>query len=155
MESLVTAIGDSVMLGAAHELAAQVPGIDLDAAVGRQVSQAIRLLEQRKAEGQLGNIVLLHLGNNGKFSAKQFDRIMEVVGPERRVVFLTLKVDRSWEGANNEVIREGAERHRQAFLVDWRSALEKHPEVLWNDGTHLRPERASFYVALLSRYLRL
>ncbi|MCY3883072.1 MAG: acyltransferase family protein [Chloroflexi bacterium] len=152
---LVTAIGDSVMLGAAHELAAQVPGIDLDAAVGRQVSQAIRLLEERKANGQLGDIVLLHLGNNGKFSAKQFDRIMEVVGPERRVVFLTLKVDRSWEGANNEVLREGAERHQQAFLVDWRGALEKHPEVLWNDGTHLRPERASFYVALLSRYLRL
>ena len=76
----VTAIGDSVMLGAAHELAAQVPGIDLDAAVGRQVSQAIRLLEERKANGQLGDIVLLHLGNNGAFSAKQFDRIMEVVG---------------------------------------------------------------------------
>ena len=152
---LITAIGDSVMLGAAHELAAQVPGIDLDAAVGRQVSQAIRLLEERKANGQLGDIVLLHIGNNGAFSAKQFDRIMEVAGPERRVVFLTLKVNRSWEAANNDVISAGAARHRQAFLVDWRSALEKHPEVLWNDGTHLRPERASFYVALLSRYLRL
>ena len=151
----VTAIGDSVMLGAAHELAAQVPGIDLDAAVGRQVSQAIRLLEERKANGQLGDIVLLHLGNNGAFSAKQFDRIMEVVGAERRVVFLTLKVDRSWEAANNEVLRQGAERHRHAFLVDWRGALERYPQVLWNDGTHLRPERASFYVALLSRYLRL
>jgi peptidoglycan/LPS O-acetylase OafA/YrhL len=151
----VTAIGDSVMLGAAHELAAQVPGIDLDAAVGRQVSQAIRLLEERKANGQLGDIVLLHLGNNGAFSAAQFDRIMEVVGTERRVVFLTLKVNRSWEAANNEVLRQGAERHRHAFLVDWRGALERYPQVLWNDGTHLRPERASFYVALLSRFLRL
>ena len=151
---LVTAIGDSVMLGAAHELAREVPGIDLDAAVGRQVSQAIRLLEERKANGQLGDIVLLHLGNNGAFSAKQFDRIMEVVGTERRVVFLTLKVNRPWETSNNEVLRDGAERHGQAFLVDWRGALERHPQVLWSDGTHLRPERASFYVALVSRYLR-
>ncbi len=150
----VTAIGDSVMLGAAHELAAQVPGIDLDAAVGRQVSQAIALLREREASGRLGAIVLLHVGNNGAFSAKQFDRIMEAAGPERRVVFLTLKVSRSWEAANNRVIQEGVERYPHAFLVDWRAVLEEHPEVLWKDGTHLRPERAGFYVALLAPYLR-
>ena len=149
----VTAIGDSVMLGAAHQLAKDVPGIDLDASVGRQVSQAIRLLRERKANGQLGDVVLLHLGNNGTFTARQFDQIMEVVGPERRVVFLTLRVSRSWEQGNNEVIREGVERHEGAFLVDWRAALEERPEVLWKDGTHLRPEWASFYVELLEPHL--
>ncbi|MDE2934191.1 MAG: acyltransferase family protein [Chloroflexota bacterium] len=150
----VTAIGDSVMLGAAHQLAKDIPGIDLDASVGRQVSQAIRLLNERKANGQLGEVVLLHLGNNGTFTAKQFDQIMEAVGPERRVVFLTLRVNRSWEKGNNEVIREGVERHEGAFLVDWRAAIEEHPEVLWKDGTHLRPEWASFYVELLEPHLR-
>ncbi len=149
----VTAIGDSVMLGAAHQLAEDVPGIDLDASVGRQVSQAIRLLRERKENGLLGEVVLLHLGNNGAFTAKQFDQIMEVVGPERRVVFLTLRVSRSWEQGNNEVIREGVERHEGAFLVDWRAAIEEHPEVLWKDGTHLRPEWASFYVELLEPHL--
>lgn len=150
----VTAIGDSVMLGAAHQLAEDIPGIDLDASVGRQVSQAIRLLKERKANGQLGDVVLLHLGNNGTFTSKQFDQIMDVVGPERRVVFLTLRVSRSWEQGNNEVIREGVERHEGAFLVDWRSAIEERPEVLWKDGTHLRPEWASFYVELLEPHLR-
>ena len=150
----VTAIGDSVMLGAAHQLAEDIPGIDLDASVGRQVSQAIRMLQERKANGQLGDVVLLHVGNNGTFTARQFDRIMEVVGEERRVVFLTLRVNRSWEQGNNEVIREGVERHEGAFLVDWRAALEERPEVLWKDGTHLRPEWASFYVELLEPHLR-
>lgn len=150
----VTAIGDSVMLGAAHQLAEDIPGIDLDASVGRQVSQAIRLLKERKANGQLGDVVLLHLGNNGTFTSKQFDQIMDVVGPERRVVFLTLRVSRSWEQGNNEVIREGVERHEGAFLVDWRAAIEERPEVLWKDGTHLRPEWASFYVELLEPHLR-
>ena len=97
--------------------------------------------------------MLLHLGNNGAFTAKQFDQIMEVVGPERRVVFLTLRVSRSWEQGNNEVIREGVERHEGAFLVDWRAAIEERPEVLWKDGTHLRPEWASFYVELLEPHL--
>ena len=150
----VTAIGDSVMLGAAHQLAEDVPGIDLDASVGRQVAEVIALLQERKASGELGEVVLLHIGNNGRFNASQFDRIMEVVGPERRVVFLTLKVSRSWEESNNRVISEGVERHEGAFLVDWRAALEERPEVLWKDGTHLRPEWASFYVELLAPYLR-
>ena len=150
----VTAIGDSVMLGAAHRLAADVPGIDLDASVGRQISQAIRLLRELRDNGRLGPVVLLHVGNNGVFTDKQFEQIMEVVGPSRRVVFLSLKVTRSWEEGNNEVIRQGVERHRRAVLVDWRAALEEHPEVLWDDGTHLRPERASFYVELLAPYLR-
>ena len=150
----VTAIGDSVMLGAAHQLAEDIPGIDLDASVGRQVSQAIRLLRERREHGLLGDIVLLHIGNNGAFAAKQFDQIMEAVGPDRRVVFLTVKVRRSWEEGNNKVIREGVERHEGAHLVDWRAALEERPEVLWKDGTHLRPEWASFYVELLEPHLR-
>ena len=150
----VTAIGDSVMLGAAHQLAEDVPGIDLDASVGRPVSQAIALLRERRDSGRLGPVVLLHIGNNGVFTDKQFEQVMEVVGPSRRVVFLSLKVTRSWEEGNNEVIRQGVERHRRAVLVDWRAALEEHPEVLWDDGTHLRPERASFYVELLAPYLR-
>ena len=150
----VTAIGDSVMLGAARELADSVPGIDLDAELGRQVWQAIRMLEDRKENGLLGEIVLLHLGNNGAFSKIEFDRIMEVVGEERRVVFLTLKVERSWEEGNNEVISEGVRQYPQALLVDWREAIGGRPELLWTDGTHLRPEGATFYVKLLAPYLR-
>ena len=114
----------------------------------------IAVLEERKSSGQLGEIVLLHIGNNGTFSASEFERIMELVGPERRVVFLTLKVERSWEAGNNEVIREGVGRYQQTVLVDWREALKDRPDALWKDGIHLRPEGAVFYVALLEPYLR-
>ena len=150
----VTAVGDSVMLGAAHQLAADVPGIDLDASVGRQVGEVIALLREREANGQLGDVVLLHIGNNGRFSDAQFDRIVEVAGPERRVVFLTLKVAREWEEANNAVIARGAERHARAVvLVDWRAAALERPEVLWTDDTHLRPEGAVYYAALLAPHV--
>ena len=150
----VTAIGDSVMLGAARELAQAVSGIDLDAELGRQVWQVIAMLEERKESGQLGEIVLLHVGNNGAFSEEEFHRIMEVVGEERRVVFLTLKVERSWEDGNNRVISEGVRQYPQALLVDWREAIGERPELLWTDGTHLRPEGANFYVELLAPYQR-
>lgn len=149
----VTAVGDSVMLGAAHQLAADVPGIDLDAAVGRQVKEVIALLREREANGLLGDVLLLHIGNNGKFTDEQFDRIVEVAGPERRVVFLTVKVTREWEEANNAVIARGAERHPRAVVVDWRTAVLERPDVLWTDDTHLRPEGARLYATLLAPYL--
>ncbi len=146
----VTAIGDSVMLGAAYQLAADVQGIDLDAAVGRQVSEAIALLRERKASGQLGEVVLLHIGNNGTFTDAQFDEIVEVVGAGRRIIFLNLKVPRAWEEPNNEVITRGVARHGQAILVDWRTAIAERPEVLWTDDTHLRPEGAIYYVEIVA-----
>lgn len=150
----VTAVGDSVMLGAAHQLAADVPGIDLDASVGRQVGEVIALLRERAANGLLGDVVLLHIGNNGTFSDAQFDRIVEAAGPERRIVFLTLKVAREWEDANNAVIARGAERHpRVVVVVDWRAAALERPEVLWTDDTHLRPEGAVYYAALLAPHV--
>ena len=149
----VTAVGDSVMLGAAHQLAADVPGIDLDAAVGRQVKEVIALLREREANGLLGDVLLLHIGNNGKFTDEQFDRIVEVAGPGRRVVFLTVKVTREWEEANNAVIARGAERHPRAVVVDWRTAVLERPDVLWTDDTHLRPEGARLYATLLAPYL--
>ena len=80
----VTAVGDSVMLGAAQQLAADVPGIDLDAAVGRQVTEVIALLREREANGLLGDVLLLHIGNNGEFTDEQFDRIVDLAGPRRR-----------------------------------------------------------------------
>ena len=149
----VTAVGDSVMLGAAQQLAADVPGIDLDAAVGRQVTEVIALLREREANGLLGDVLLLHIGNNGEFTDEQFDRIVDLAGPQRRVVFLTVKVTREWEEANNAVIARGAERHPRAVVVDWRTAVLERPDVLWTDDTHLRPEGARLYATLLAPYL--
>ena len=149
----VTAVGDSVMLGAAQQLAADVPGIDLDAAVGRQVTEVIALLREREASGLLGDVLLLHIGNNGEFTDEQFDRIVDLAGPRRRVVFLTVKVTREWEEANNAVIARGAERHPRAVVVDWRTAVLERPDVLWTDDTHLRPEGARLYATLLAPYL--
>jgi hypothetical protein len=62
---LVTAIGDSVMLGAAYDLAAVVSGLDLDAQVGRQGAAAVAIVRERAATGTLGSVLLIHIGNNG------------------------------------------------------------------------------------------
>ena len=145
----VTAVGDSVMLGAAYSLAGSIPGIDLDAAVGRQASAAIGLLQQKAAAGLLGQVVIVHIGNNGTFTSAEFDQIMALVGPDRTAIFLSLHVPRQWEAGNNAVIVDGVSRYANARLVDWATAGNTYPELLYNDGIHLTPAGAAYYTQLI------
>src|SRR4029450_2329420 len=102
----ITAIGDSVMLGAAKDLK-QLGNVYIDAAVSRQVSAAISILRNYHSAGRLGPVVIVHMGNNGTFTAKQFDQIMSILSDEKYVLFVNLKVPRSWEWPNNKVIMDG------------------------------------------------
>ena len=147
-------MGDSVMLGAAMTMLDSMDGIDIDAAVSRQSQDGINLLQSRRDAGQLGPTVIVHIGNNGVFTGKHFDDIMQVLGSERRVIFLTLKVPRSWEGPNNAAIIEGAKRYKNVTLIDWRALTANRPDLFWGDGMHLRPEGAQYYTDLIIAAIR-
>jgi peptidoglycan/LPS O-acetylase OafA/YrhL len=150
----VSAIGDSVMLGAVEGLQKDIKGLTVvDAEVGLQLYDAINILKSRRATGQLGSVVIVHLGNNGTFTKQEFEQIMRILSGVDRVVFVNVKVPRSWEGPNNEVISEGVNRHPNAVLVDWHSASVNHPEYFYGDGYHLRPEAQKIYADLVSSYL--
>jgi peptidoglycan/LPS O-acetylase OafA/YrhL len=149
----ITGIGDSVMLGAAPTLK-QLGTIYIDAAVGRQVSTAITLLRTYHDQGRLGSVVVIHMGNNGTFSAKQFDQIMSMLSDEKYVLFVNLKVPRSWEAPNNNVIMQGVARYPNSVMVDWRAASINHPEYFANDGYHLTKSGAQVYTNLIGATLR-
>jgi peptidoglycan/LPS O-acetylase OafA/YrhL len=150
----VSAIGDSVMLGAVPSLQKDIRGLGVvDAEVGLQVYDAIRILRSHRATGQLGSLVIVHLGNNGTFTKQEFERIMHVLSGVNKVVFVNVKVPRSWEVTNNEVISEGVEKYPNAVMVDWYSASANHPEYFYSDGYHLRPKAQKVYADLLSSHL--
>src|SRR5262249_36196402 len=115
----VSAFGDSVMLGAAQALARDLPNIKTDAAVSRPDSAGIDIVRVRHQMGQLGDVVVVHLGNNGPFSAAEFDTLMSVLSDVPRVVIINLKVPRTWEAPNNSVLADGVQRFPNAVLVDW------------------------------------
>jgi peptidoglycan/LPS O-acetylase OafA/YrhL len=150
----VSAIGDSVMLGAVEGLQKDIHGLTVvDAEVGLQVYAAIDTLRYRRSLGQLGDVVIVHLGNNGTFTKGQFDEIMRILSGVDRVVFVNVAVPRAWEEPNNEVIAEGVERYPNAVLVDWHSASADRPEIFYKDGYHLRPGGQRLYADLISSYL--
>ena len=150
----VSAVGDSVMLGAVPRLQKDVKGLGVvDAEVGLQVYDAIGILKSRRATGQLGSLVIVHLGNNGTFTKQQFDQIMRLLSGVDKVVFVNVAVPRSWEEPNNEVISEGVERYQNTAMVDWYSASVNHPEYFYRDGYHLRPKAQKTYADLISSHL--
>ena len=150
----VSAIGDSVMLGAVRGLQKDIPGLTVvDAEVGLQVYAAIDTLRYRRATGQLGEVVVVHLGNNGTFTREQFDEIMQTLSGVDRVVFVNVKVPRTWEEPNNKVIAEGVQRYPNAVLADWHSASADRPDLFYSDGYHLRPEGQRIYADLVSSHL--
>jgi hypothetical protein len=146
----VTAIGDSVMLGAASALRQTLGDVDVDATVSRQMAEVVGLAQAKRATGALGPVVVIHVGNNGGITAGQFDQLMTTLAGARRVVVLTLKVPRVWEAGNNAIIRAGVPRYSNAVLVDWQTASASRSDYFWADGIHLRPAGAQAYAALVA-----
>src|SRR2546425_11611020 len=149
----VTVLGDSVMVGAAPPLAAAIPGADIDAAIGRQAQTALDILEERRSAQALGDAVIIHIGNNGTFTTNQFDAMMQALADRRVVIFVNVKVPRSWEEPNNQVIADGVHRYSNAALVDWHSASADRPELFQDDGIHLRGEGVQLYASLITKEL--
>jgi hypothetical protein len=146
----VIAIGDSVMLAAEAQVLEALPGVDFRATLGLQASGAIDLVRQLRAVGRLGDSVVVHIGNNGTFTANQFDQMMALLVDVDSVVFLNVRVDRSWEAPNNAMLAQNVPRYANARLVDWHAASAGHANYFWNDGIHLRPEGAHIYAALIA-----
>ena len=151
----VTAIGDSVMLGV-HDQLLRVLGTNalIDAELGRQARQVPALLRRLREAGQIHPVVILHIGDNGIFSAGLFDQIMAELADAHEVLVVNVKVPRQWETPNNDMLAEAVKRYRNAVLVDWHAASANQPEIFWKDGLHLRPEGATVYAGLIERALR-
>ncbi len=149
----VFAIGDSVMVGAAGALQDALGDVEVDAAVSRQASTAIEILRAKRDADQLGDVVVVHMGTNGTFSAPEFDAMMAILADVPRVVFVNLKVPRPWEAADNAVIADGVQRYPNTVLVDWHTAGNNHPEYFWGDGIHLQPNGAQAYANLIAAAL--
>ena len=149
----VTAVGDSVMLGAAGALAADVPNLSLDARVGRQMSETLDILRGDRGAGRLGQVVVVHMGTNGFLTRDQFDEMMQILAGVPRVVVLNDKVPRPWQDANDAMLAQAAAAYPSVALVDWRAASTPHPEIFWDDATHLRPQGARFYASLIAARL--
>ncbi|QWG67193.1 acetyltransferase [Bacillus mycoides] len=145
----VTAIGDSVMIDIAPYLKNAFPDIRIDAQIGRQLSKAIPVVEQLKNEGNLGNYVIIGLGTNGAFTTEQLVSLMELIGNERKMIFINTRVPRPWESIVNERLKVTASKYPNVTLVDWYAASAGKRDYFAPDGVHLTNVGAEAYAALV------
>ncbi|GIG38355.1 acyltransferase family protein [Cellulomonas phragmiteti] len=131
----VSAFGDSVMLGAAAELAAR--GVAVDAVVSRQFGEMADLVLGAAAAGGLGHTVVVHGGTNGPVAEDDLRRLLAGTSGHR-VFVVDVRVPRPWEQYDNELFARVVPEYPHARLLGWKSLADAHPDWLYDDGIHLR-----------------
>jgi hypothetical protein len=122
-------IGDSVMLGARAELERTIPGARVDAGVSRRLDAAVPIVDAARESRSLPSTVVIDLGTNGG----DFDgvvstvaRIMQHVGPQSTVYFVTVHAPRRWISDVNAALYSAVPQFPNAHVLDWHGfALEK------------------------------
>ncbi len=125
------------MIDYAKALEADIPGIEIDAAVSRQWATGVAILQRLASQSALGAVVIVGLGTNGPITSSDFDSMMTVLSGASRVVFVNDRVDRAWQDSNNAVLAQGVARFPRAVLVDWYALAVRHPGWLYATQTHL------------------
>ena len=155
----ITAFGDSIMLGTrAYLELAFGSSIAVDAEVSRQFSQLPETIADYKSDPDnppLGDVVVIHLGTNGFLNSRVFDETMEQLETTQRVLFVNVRVPRTWEDEVNRQLARGTERWDNAYLVDWHgySAGQEDDWINPTDGVHMVREGALAYTQLLQASL--
>jgi hypothetical protein len=118
-------------------LAQDIPGIQITAQVSRWWTTGEAILRQLKAEGALGAVVIVGLGTNGTVTSSQFDSMMSVLAGASRVVFVNIRVDRTWQSSDNAVLSQGVAHFARTVLVNWYQLAVAHPTWLYATQTHM------------------
>ena len=146
------ALGDSVMLGAAPNLAAA--GFCVDAVQSRAFVHGLEQVARLRAEGRLGQTVVMSLGTNGRIAAGDLELMMGELAGVPRVVVMSVRADRPWVAPNNELLYGLSGRYPNVVLVDWASASETCPgNCFYGDGIHLRPDGRQHFTNLITAAL--
>lgn len=145
----ITVIGDSVVINAIPYLQQSYPTIKVDAKIGRQFSEASKIIDQFKKSNKLGEIVIIELGTNGAFTKKQMTSIINSIGTKKKIIFVNTRVPRPWESIVNKTLKEGTTNIPNTKLVDWNKASANQNAYFLSDGVHLKPAGAKVYASLL------
>ena len=144
----VLAIGDSVMLGAANILTQR--GVTVDALKSRPYRQALEIANYMKSVNRLGSVVVIHLGTNNTVDEKTLDEIMVPLRDVPLVLFVTVHVPSEVrQNTNNRRINELPARYENVKVLDWYAIATAHPEYLYSDKIHIRPEGQKVYADLM------
>jgi peptidoglycan/LPS O-acetylase OafA/YrhL len=145
----VTAIGDSVMVASATALDAAMPGIYINAEVGRAMVNGLAVIQDLAAQGELRRYVVVGLGTNGPVSAAQIRQLRRLIGSKRYLILVNTFGPMPWQSSVNQVLDAAARNTAHVSLADWHAAIAGHSGLLWPDGIHPQPSGAKVYARVV------
>ncbi len=166
----VTFIGDSIATAITYDapskkLLSSGIDIDLQLAVCRRLVgescpyQGVRPLSlvDLLPTLQVAPTVVVEVGYNdfeGPFadSVETSFQALRKAGAQR-ILWLTLRADRTSYLSMNDVIRAAAARHPEMTVIDWNVFSRSHPDWFQDDGLHLDSVGALMMVTLIHRSL--
>jgi peptidoglycan/LPS O-acetylase OafA/YrhL/FtsZ-interacting cell division protein YlmF len=150
----VTVIGDSVMIEVIPHLEEAFDKVEVDAKIGRQFREAEEIVQQKKNNGSLGEIVVIELGANGPLSEEKLAKLIETIGTNHDVYMITTRVPKPWQNEINDTMKEVARDYKNVKVVDWFSFSESHLEYIGKDGVHLTLTGARVYAEYLINHIK-
>jgi len=146
-------VGDSIILDIQPYLVTDILGARVDGTVSRQFETGIGVIRADRADGTLGNVLIVELGTNGTVTPADFDALMQAAAGVRRVVIVNVDVPRPWEQGDNAVLAAGVARYPGvAVLADWYSLSSDHPDWFTPDQVHLEPAGARALADLVAGF---
>jgi lysophospholipase L1-like esterase len=138
------------MLAAAPQLQAALKGIYIDAAISRQMSAGLAVVQGLADTGLLRSVVVLDLGTNGTVTTSQIRQLLATIGPHRTLVLVNTFEPRPWQNEDNRVLAAAARKHDNVVLANWFATIEHRTGLLWDDEVHPRPQGATLYARMVA-----
>jgi peptidoglycan/LPS O-acetylase OafA/YrhL len=143
------AIGDSVMLGAAGQLAGF--GFRVDAQESRGFTDGADYVAQLADADLIGEVVVVHLGTNGPINASSMQQMLDTLADVPQVLLVTNDADRDYTAGNNALIYDAVNSRPNVLLLDWQGNVSACPgNCLYEDEIHLRPDGQRYYALLVA-----
>lgn len=110
----------------------------VDGKAERRLQDGLADLKAQAAD--LPDGVVIALGGNGGATDEDLDAVMDVLGPDRVVVWSTIQVPDdpkryTFEDETNAAIGQLAERHPNVRIMSWNAFSRTNPDWLNKDGT--------------------
>jgi hypothetical protein len=137
------------MVASAAALNAALPGIYINAEVGRAMVNGLALIQSLAVRRELRRYVVVGLGTNGPVSAAQIRQLRRLIGPNRDLILINTFGPMSWESSVNTVLDAAGRHTGHVSLADWHAAIADRTGLLWPDRIHPQPSGAKLYARVV------
>ena len=147
-------IGDSVSVRTIPYFEDMFPYGHIDALVNRNIWEGNDLYAWYRDQGLVGDVVVISLGTNNYVVDEQVDDLMNQIGPDKHVWFITCRSTEDFVTDTNDAYWRATSRYSNVSVIDWYGISEGHPEYFDGDGTHLNEESAALYTRMIYDVVR-